>query len=111
MQALLNPSPLKYGALPFDQFQTADFLPALEVAIKDAYVELERWKKERSAAFKDVIVSLDDLRETISQISSIFYNLHSAHTNDELEYEQESNCDVNRNTTLQRKYSQPRFSH
>jgi Zn-dependent oligopeptidase len=85
MQALLNPSPLKYGALPFDQFQTADFLPALEVAIKDAYVELERWKKERSAAFKDVIVSLDDLRETISQISSIFYNLHSAHTNDELE--------------------------
>lgn len=85
MQALLNPSPLKYGALPFDQFQTADFLPALEVAIKDAYVELERWKKERSAAFKDVIVALDDLRETISQISSIFYNLHSAHTNDELE--------------------------
>jgi peptidyl-dipeptidase Dcp len=85
MQALLNPSPLKYGALPFDQFQTADFLPALEVAIKDAYVELEHWKKERSAAFKDVIVALDDLRETISQISSIFYNLHSAHTNDELE--------------------------
>ncbi len=85
MQALLNPSPLKYGALPFDQFQTADFMPALEVAIKDAYVELERWKKEQSATFKDVVVALDDLRETISQISSIFYNLHSAHTNDELE--------------------------
>ena len=85
MQALLNPSPLKYGALPFDQFQTSDFLPALEVAIKDAYVELEAWKREQSAAFKDVIVALDDLRETIGQISSIFYNLHSAHTNDELE--------------------------
>ncbi len=85
MQALLNPSPLKYGALPFDQFQTADFLPALEVAIKDAYAELEAWKKEQSSSFRDVIVGLDDLRETISQISSIFYNLHSAHTNDELE--------------------------
>lgn len=85
MHALLNPSTLKYGALPFDQFRTADFLPALESAIKEAYTNLETWKKQSSVEFKDVVVGLDDLRETISQISSVFYNLHSAHTNDEHE--------------------------
>lgn len=85
MQALLKPSSLRHGAIPFDQIQIADFLPALDKALEQARADLEIWKKQTGTSFNDVIVKLDDLRETVGQVSGIFYNLHSAHCSEELE--------------------------
>jgi peptidyl-dipeptidase Dcp len=85
MQALLQPSVLRHGAIPFDQIQVNDFLPALDKALEKARADLEVWKKETGTSFEDVLVKLDDLRENVSQVSGVFYNLHSAHCPPELE--------------------------
>lgn len=85
MQALLQPSKLRHGAIAFDQIQIADFLPALDKALEKARADLEVWKKETGTSFEDVLVKLDDLREAVGQVSGIFYNLHSAHCPEEME--------------------------
>lgn len=85
MQALLQPSKLRHGAIAFDQIQIADFLPALDKALEKARADLEVWKKETGTSFEEVLVKLDDLREAVGQVSSIFYNLHSAHCPEEME--------------------------
>ncbi|MFP5490271.1 MAG: M3 family metallopeptidase [Bacteriovoracia bacterium] len=85
MQALLQPSKLRHGAIAFDQVQIADFLPALDKALEKARADLEIWKKETGSSFEEVLVKLDDLREAVGQVSGIFYNLHSAHCPEEME--------------------------
>lgn len=85
MQALLKPSPLKFGAVPFDQIKVEDFLPAIDQAIAEAEGKMASWKQESASDFNSVLVQLDALRETVGWISTIFYNLHSAHCPDELQ--------------------------
>ncbi|MBY0515682.1 MAG: M3 family metallopeptidase [Bacteriovoracaceae bacterium] len=85
MQALLQPSTLRFGAIPFDQVKIADFIPALDKSLEDARKNLELWKKQTGSSFNDVIVKLDELRETVGQVAGVFYNLHSAHCPEELE--------------------------
>src|SRR5690606_26957524 len=74
-----------HGAIPFDQIQIADFLPALDSALAKARTDLEGWKKETGTSFHDVIVKLDDLREPVGYVAGIFYNLHSAHCPEEMQ--------------------------
>jgi Zn-dependent oligopeptidase len=85
MSILLQPFKLRHGAIPFDQIKTEDFIPSLDKAIEMAKIDLEKWKKDTSINFKEVVIGLDDLREIVGQIASVFYNLHSAHCTDEHE--------------------------
>lgn len=85
MDALLQPSKLRFGAIPFDQIKVEDFVPALERAITQAEREIADWKTKTTTDFHSVLVKLDETRETIGHISTIFYNLHSAHCPDELQ--------------------------
>lgn len=85
MQALLQPSSLRHEAIPFDQISASDFLPALDAALEKARVDLEAWKKESGTSFREVLVTLDDLREPVGYVAGIFYNLHSAHRVEELQ--------------------------
>lgn len=85
MDALLKPSPLPFGAIPFGQIKTEDFLPALNQAIADSERRLEEWKKDHRTDFHSVLVELDNLRETVGHVSGVFHNLHSAECPDELQ--------------------------
>lgn len=85
MEALLQHSKLRFGAIPFDKIKVEDFVPALDKAIAQAEKDIEVWKKNSATDFNSVLVKLDEPREQIGYISTIFYNLHSAHCPDDLQ--------------------------
>lgn len=85
MDALLQPSKLRFGAIPFDKINADDFVPALDKAIAMAEKHIAEWKKASTTDFNSVLIKLDEAREPIGYISTIFYNLHSAHCPDELQ--------------------------
>ena len=85
MDALLQQSKLSFGAIPFDKIKVDDFVPALDKAIAQAEKDIALWKQEKTTDFKSVLIKLDEAREQIGYISTIFYNLHSAHCPDELQ--------------------------
>ena len=82
---LLQLSPLKNRALPFDQIKNEHFLPALQKAIEDAKKKLEALKADKETYFQNTIEALETLGEDITLISSTFYNFNSANTNKELQ--------------------------
>lgn len=85
MDALLNPSPLRYGAIPFDRVRIEDFLPALDRAIAAAEERLAAWKKEKGTSYAEVLVELEDIQHMVGHVSGVFFNLHSAHCPPEME--------------------------
>lgn len=83
---LLEKSPLRDGAFPFDRLDPEHFLPALDVALKDARTSLAMMKADtRPATFENVILSLETGSELLGRVSSIFYNLLHAETSDRLQ--------------------------
>ena len=70
---------------PFDQIKTEHFLPAIQEAIQLAQIELEHLKQVGIPDFENTIVGLDQIGEKLNIISSIFFNLNSAETNDTLQ--------------------------
>lgn len=83
---LLKPSTLRHGAFPFDQLKNEHYEPALEVAIAEARANLDQIRASTSApSFENTILALETASETVGRVSSIFYNLLHADTNDTLQ--------------------------
>lgn len=83
---LLTPSTLRHGAFPFDQLKNDQFEPALETAITEARANLDKIRNATSApTFENTILALETSAESVGRVSSIFYNLLHADTNEALQ--------------------------
>ena len=76
----------QYNTAPFSKIKNEDFLPAFKLAIEKAKNEIDAIvNNTESASFENTIEALDYSGEELDRISSIFFNLNSAETNDEIQ--------------------------
>ncbi|WP_033959242.1 M3 family metallopeptidase [Psychroserpens jangbogonensis] len=75
-----------YQTAPFSKIKNEDYLPAFLQAIKEAKAEIDAITNNSEApSFENTIEALDFSGERLDRISSIFFNLNSAETNDEIQ--------------------------
>ncbi len=75
-----------YGVPPFDKIKNEHFIPAFEAAMTVHKAEIDSLAAMESApTFENTIVGLDRCGAMLDRVSSIFFNLSSANTNDEIE--------------------------
>ncbi|MBJ2174936.1 M3 family metallopeptidase [Aureibaculum sp. A20] len=71
---------------PFSKIKNEHFKPAFEEAIQKAKAEIDEITSNSEApSFKNTIEPLDFSGYTLDRVSSIFFNLNSAETNDEIQ--------------------------
>ncbi len=76
----------KYTTAPFSLIKNKHFKPAFKEGIKRAKVEIDTiTNNAESPTFKNTIEALDFSGYTLDRLSSIFFNLNSAETNDEIQ--------------------------
>ncbi|QDH79778.1 M3 family metallopeptidase [Echinicola soli] len=85
MNPLLEKFNTPFDTAPFDKIKSEDFLPAIEEAIRQAKAEIEEIKAADKPGFATVIEALDRSGERLDIVSSIFFNLNAAETNDEIQ--------------------------
>ncbi|NNK28607.1 MAG: M3 family peptidase [Flavobacteriaceae bacterium] len=82
----MNPLQKKFDLAPFSSVKTQHFLPAIKAAIKIARKEIDTITKSTEAStFKNTIEALDFAGEQLDRVTSMFFNLNSAETNDEIQ--------------------------
>ena len=75
-----------YNTAPFSQLETAAFLPAFKKAIESAKAEIDHIVGNKAlASFENTIEALEYTGEQLDRISSIFFNLNAAETNDTIQ--------------------------
>jgi len=75
-----------YNTAPFSKINNDDFLPAFKTAIKKAKTEIDNIvNNPELAGFENTIEALDFSGQELGRLSSIFFNLNSAETNDEIQ--------------------------
>ena len=76
----------KYNTAPFSQIKLEDYKPAFEETIKKAKLEIDEIiSNTEEPNFKNTIEALDFSGEQFDRVQSIFSNLNSAETNDEMQ--------------------------
>ncbi|WP_299399322.1 M3 family metallopeptidase [uncultured Gelidibacter sp.] len=86
MNILNTPFNTTYNTAPFSQIKDADFLPAFKIAIEDARAEIDTIiAQEADPTFENTIEALEFSGQQLDRISSIFFNLNSAETNDTIQ--------------------------
>lgn len=86
MNILTQKFTTKHDTAPFSSIKTEDFLPAFKEAIEAARKEVDAIANNTEApTFENTTVAMSYSGDTLDRISSIFFNLHSAETNDELQ--------------------------
>jgi peptidyl-dipeptidase Dcp len=75
-----------FEAAPFSKIKEEYFLPAFKHAIKEAKIEINTIvNNSQKPNFENTIEALDYSGEQLDRISSIFFNLNSAETNDSIQ--------------------------
>ncbi len=75
-----------YTTAPFSQLKNEHFKPAFKEAIQKAKAEIEEITNNTEVpTFENTIEALDFSGYTLERISSIFFNLNSAETNEEIQ--------------------------
>lgn len=83
---LLEEFQTKYNSAPFDLIKEEHFRPAFEELIRQAEAEIETIvENSEEPTFQNVIEALAFSGEKLDRVSSIFFNLNSAETNDEIQ--------------------------
>lgn len=81
-----NPLLSNFKTPPFKKINTTHYLPAFKQAIKIAEKEIELIITNKDTpTFENTIEALEFSGDQLSKISSIFFNLNSAETNDEIQ--------------------------
>ena len=71
---------------PFDLIENNHFKPAILEGIKDHETEIKNIiSSTEKPTFENVVVAIDIAGSTLRKVTSVLYNLTSAHTNDELQ--------------------------
>lgn len=75
-----------YTSAPFSKIKNEHFMPAFKTAIKEAKEEIDAIvSNPEPPGFSNTLEALEFSGERINRISSIFFNLNSAETNDEIQ--------------------------
>ena len=83
---LLEKFSTPYTTAPFSKVKNEHFKPAFQEAIQSAKIEIDAIANSTaSPTFENTIEALDFSGYTLERISSIFFNLNSAETNDEIQ--------------------------
>ncbi len=83
---LLEEFKTPFGLPPFDKIKTKDYLPAVKEAIKLHKKEVDAIIKSKDApTFANVVEAMDRSGELLTQVLTIFYNLNSSVTNEEMQ--------------------------
>ncbi|WP_298495191.1 M3 family metallopeptidase [uncultured Algibacter sp.] len=83
---LKTPFKTNYNTAPFRIIQTEDYLPTFKEAILMAKAEIDSIvNNPDKPSFENTIEALDFSGEQLDRISSIFFNLNSAETNEEIQ--------------------------
>jgi peptidyl-dipeptidase Dcp len=86
MTLFLEPFTSKYTTAPFSKISLSDYQPAFEKTIEIARKEIESIaNNEAVPTFENTIERLDFAGEALDRLSSIFFNLNSAETCDEMQ--------------------------
>lgn len=75
-----------YGVPPFDKIKTAHFAPAFEEGMKQEAAAVQALVRRRDMpTFENTILALEHSGDLLDRVSTVFFNLNSANTNDELQ--------------------------
>lgn len=86
MNPLTHKFTTKHDTAPFSQIKNEHFLPAFTEAIADAKKEVDAiTNNPEESTFENTIEAMSFSGEMLERVSSIFFNLHSAETNDEIQ--------------------------
>ena len=86
MNVLLEKFNTPFETVPFDKIKNADFMPALKAAIAKAKANIDAIKTNKEPeTFANVIEALENAAPEVEIVSGVFFNLHSAETNDEMQ--------------------------
>lgn len=86
MNVLTQKFNTKYDTAPFSKIKNEDYLPAFQEAISEAKKEIDIIvDNQNTPDFDNTIAAMSYSGEKLDRISSIFFNLNSAETNDELQ--------------------------
>ncbi len=87
---LLSPSPLPFGAPPFDKIKDADFKPAFDAGMKAQIAEIAAIADNPAPpTFDNTLVALEKSGQTLTRVELVFNGLSSANTNPTLQALQE----------------------
>ncbi len=76
----------KHDTAPFSKIKNEDFLPAFQEGITSAKAEIDAIVNNTEVpTFENTIEAMSFSGEMLDRASSIFFNLHSAETNDEIQ--------------------------
>ncbi|RLJ62039.1 peptidyl-dipeptidase Dcp [Lacinutrix venerupis] len=76
----------KYNSAPFTKIKNEDYKPSILKLIKDTQKEIEAIVSNTEApTFKNTIEALEFSGQQLDRVTSIFFNLNSAETNDEIQ--------------------------
>ncbi|NRB58355.1 MAG: M3 family metallopeptidase [Winogradskyella sp.] len=86
MNILNNTFNTPFNTAPFSKIKNEDYLPAFKTAIEKAKAEIDAITSTKEVPnFENTIEALDYSGQELSRISSIFFNLNSAETNDDIQ--------------------------
>ena len=86
MKILTQKFNTKHNTAPFSQIKLEDYQTAFEENIVKARAEVDAITNNSEApTFKNTIETLDYSGEALDRLSSIFFNLNSAETSDEMQ--------------------------
>jgi peptidyl-dipeptidase Dcp len=86
MNILNKPFNTPYNTAPFASIKTENFLPAFKTGISKAKAEIDAIANNTAVpTFENTIEALDYSGEELDRLSSIFFNLNSAETNEDIQ--------------------------
>ena len=86
MKILTQKFNTKHDTAPFSQIKTADYKPAFIENIATAKAEIDTIiNNDAAPTFENVIEALEFSGNALDRLSTIFFNLNSAETNDEMQ--------------------------
>ncbi|MGF1554824.1 M3 family metallopeptidase [Paucihalobacter sp.] len=86
MEILINSFKTPYNTAPFSKINNKDFLPAIIKAIEEAKSEINQiTENSESPTFQNTIEALEFSGAQLDRITSVFFNLNAAETNDDIQ--------------------------
>jgi peptidyl-dipeptidase Dcp len=81
----LSESELYLTYPPFDRIEDSHYLPAFEAGMREQLDEIEAITGQAAApTFENTLVALEQSGRTLARVSSVFFAMSSAHTNDRI---------------------------